>query len=164
MLQGMLTCSYIHYQTGAMKLSNENELRSHFIGWQCRLRQHAVRKHEGKPTAGMQADVNINDESFGKVTMMIVKSDSVDIVSEFKFMANKTQDPKIRYDNAIKFLSEYYYQRPVEFDEELTAVFSLDSQLAEKIVGSEECKLIFEQANQRFELLCNTRSLAVEDD
>lgn len=155
--------SYFPSQGMAMMLNNDIELKNHFIGWQCRIRQHAIRKNEGRPSMGMRADVVVDGESIGLVTMMIVKSDATTIISEFRFMANKTQDPKQRYDNAIKFLSEYYYQRPAEFDEELTAVFALDSALAKKISDTDKCELVFEQGNQRFELTCNTRSLSVEN-
>jgi len=79
-------------------------------------------------------------------------------------MAKKTQDPKIRYDNAIKFLSEYYYQIPAEFDRELTAIFPLQSEVADYLVNSGRCTLEFEQGQQRFTLPCHTRTIDAQEE
>ncbi len=34
--------------------SAEYEIRDNFLGWQCRIRQHAMRRDGGRPCAGMR--------------------------------------------------------------------------------------------------------------
>ena len=74
-------------------------------------------------------------------------------------MFQKTQDPKERYENAVKLFSEYYYQIPDEFSEELTAVYSLNSDLADQMVSVGEGKLSFDQGNQLYDLNCGIRMI-----
>ena len=143
---------------------NQQPLNSLFMGWQCRIRQHVVRKHEGRPCSGMRPEAMIDGASVASVMTMIVRSDSKEVTQEFRFMVQKTQDPKIRYDNGIRFLSEYYYQKPALFDEELTAIFSVGSAVGEQLCTAERCMLSFAQANQRFELMCQTRAVGEDED
>ena len=123
-----------------------------------------VRKHEGRPSEGMRPEVVIDGVDLNPITTMIIRQDSREITREFRFMAQKTQDPKARYDNAIKFLSEYYYQKPALFSEEITAIFSVDSATGKQIVDADQCQLKFKQANQRFDLSCHTRSVHEDSD
>lgn len=138
-----------------MGSTQRHELCNQFLGWQCRIRQHAVRKQEGRPPAGIRASVKINGEFIAQINTIINKIDSEKVTSEFRFMVQKTVDPKKVYENAIKYLSEYYYQFPAEFDERLTALFGVDSQLANTLVAAENCELDFYQGNQRYRLFCN---------
>jgi hypothetical protein len=133
------------------------ELCKQFIGWQCRVRQYAVRKNEGIPSTGMRPDLEIDGERFGPVTIQIVKSDSEDVTREFRFIVQKTQEHQSRYESGLKLLSEYYYQIPAEFDEEMTAVYSVHSEFAKRIVEAGSCMLEFDQGNQRYQLNCKTR-------
>jgi hypothetical protein len=135
-----------------------------FIGWQCRIRQHVVRKQEGRPSAGMRPQLLINGALVAPITINIIKADPVDVTSEFCFIHKKTADHKTRYENGLKVLCEYYYQRTEEFDHEFNAVFSLDSDLAERIVESKEVELRFEQGNQNFRLQCQTRQIPLKDE
>ncbi|MCH7795324.1 MAG: hypothetical protein IH900_09330, partial [Proteobacteria bacterium] len=45
-------------------------LRDHFLGWQCRLRQMAVRQAGGRPTSGMRPEVRLAeaDTPLGAIT------------------------------------------------------------------------------------------------
>lgn len=113
-----------------------------------------MRKQEGRPPPGIRALVKTNGEYFAEINTIINKVDSEKVISEFRFMVQKTVDPKKVYENAIKYLSEYYYQFPTEFDQRLTALFSLDSQLADTLVAAESCELAFYQGNQRYNLNC----------
>ena len=38
-------------------------LRDHFMGWQCRIRQHAVRTGKGRPTEGMTPTVTLSEST-----------------------------------------------------------------------------------------------------
>jgi hypothetical protein len=139
------------------------ELKSQFIAWQCRIRQYSVRKSEGRLSSGMQPELSIGDLLVGPITVQLVMTDSEDVTGEFKFMVQKTQDPKDRYEAAIKLLSEYYYQIPTEFDEEIVAVFSVGSVLAAQIVEAGTSKLKFDQGNQIYHMNCKTRMVDPEE-
>lgn len=135
-----------------------------FIGWQCRIRQYAVRKQEGRPSAAMRPNLYINGDLLGPITVNLIKEDPAEVTSEFQFIHRKTQDPKARYENGLKILCEYYYQRTNEFDHEITAIFALDSELAEKIVKSDDVELRFEQSSQSYSLKCNARIIPIGDE
>ena len=140
-----------------MEQIKPEELKNQFIGWQCRVRQWSMRKQEGRPSSAMRPRLEAGGEDFGAVTVLIVKTDSHDVTREFKHIVRRTEEPQARHDSAIKLLSEYYYQLPAEFDEELTAVFPVGSALAAKIANYKNCKLHFEQGNQGYHLECQVR-------
>lgn len=137
----------------------------YFIGWQCRIRQHAVRKDDGRPSSGMQAGVfvKISDRDLGPLNTNIVLKDPAEITSEFRHIVKKTFDPKIRRDSAIKILSSAYYQYPKDFNETLTATFLLGSELADLLVAQKECDLVFNQYQQTFKLRCSVAELPEND-
>ena len=139
------------------------QLKVQFIGWQCRIRQYSVRKDEGVPSTGMRPNLEVKGQQLGSINLALIKSDSADITAEFRFIIQKTEDPKARYESAIKVLSEYYYQLPAEFDEEMTAVYSIDSELAQQIAQVGVCHLEFQQANQKYNLQCHVRKLSQEE-
>lgn len=145
------------------KLSPE-ELRIQFIGWQCRIRQYSVRKNEGRPSTGMQPTLIAKGQTVGQINVQIPKFDDNDTTREFRFMVQKTHDLQGIYENAIKLLSEYYYQIPTEFSEELTAIYSLQSELADQIVEIGTCSLRFDQGNQIYDLHCKTRFIDLDDN
>jgi len=143
-------------------MTDAKKLRDHFLGWQCRLRQHAVRKADGRPSAGMQATlVPVNlDKKYGPVNMGLVKKDPTEITAEFQHIVKKTHDPNQRQQGAIKLLSSVYYQYPKEFDDCLTATFALNSEVAQLLVEGGKCELLFEQHQQQFHLQSKVKSLA----
>ena len=146
-------------------MTDAEKLRDYFFGWQCRLRQHAVRQAEGRPSQGMQATVTVkaSDKILGPVNFGLVKSDSASITSEFQHIAKKTHDPNVRQQAAIKLLSAVYYQYPKEFADCLTATFATDSALAKHLVEAQKCELQFKQHQQQFHIACKVRD-AAEDD
>ena len=143
----------------------QHPLKDYFIGWQCRLRQQAVRKDDGRPSSGMQAGVfvKISDRDLGPVNTNIVLNDPEEITSEFRHIVKKTFDPKIRRDSALKILSSAYYQYPANFAETMTATFVLGSELAQLLITEKECQLVFQQYQQTFKLECAVTELAEED-
>jgi len=157
---------------GCMSEKQNNDSTNHalkqeiqdFIGWQCRIRQHVVRKQEGRPSAGMRPNLYINGNPIGPITINLIKEDSGDVTTEFQHIHRKTQDPKARYENGLKILCEYYYQRTEEFDHELTAIFAIDSELAQQIASSEDVELRFDQSSQSYRLNCDTRSIPIGDE
>lgn len=135
-----------------------------FIGWQCRIRQHVVRKQEGRPSAGMRPNLYLDGQVVSPITINLMKQDAADVTAEFQHIYRKTHDPKARYESGLKILCEYYYQRSNEFDHEMSAVFSLDSELVAKIVASDEVELRFDQSSQAYRLKCNARIIPIGDE
>ncbi len=107
----------------------------------------------------MRPELELANQAAGPVNVQIVKRHSEEVTREFRFMAQKTRDCQARYENAVRFLAEYYYQIPDEFDEELTAVYAIDSVMARQIVEIGQCILCFDQGNQQYDLHCTARFL-----
>ena len=134
--------------------------RLHFLGWQCRLRQHSIRTAEGRPSGGMRPDVSVAGNSLGAITVLIIKAEPADMTAQFRYMVQKTTDPAERYESAVKMLAEAYYQRPKEFSNELTGLFGPGSGLAQHLIAQGECELTFEQFSQSYRLPCTVEGLA----
>lgn len=140
----------------------QDALKGHFLGWQCRLRQLAVREAGGRPTGGMRPLVQLPDEADRgyEITVLIVKQFPEDSTAQFRHLARRTHDPAERYKKAIEHLAAAYYQRPEEFSDELTALFAPGARLTERLLDAGNCRLGFEQYSQRYLLPCRTRALA----
>ncbi len=101
----------------------------------------------------------VNRQELGDVILVLVKSESADLTRQFKYIYQKTQDPADRYQQAIKLLSEYYYQIPNEFSDEMVAVYPFGSKFVGQITKVGEGCLIFEQGNQRYTIDCLLRDI-----
>lgn len=136
-------------------------LRAHFLGWQCRVRQYAVRQGGGRPTSGMRPRVLLGRPAadLGPITVLINKSDPTQVVSQFRHLVRKTHDPVERYHDALKVLAAAYYQRPEEFSDELTALFGEVSDTADRLLADCRCRLLFDQYSQSYDLPCTLRRL-----
>ncbi len=139
-------------------------LRAHLLGWQCRVRQYAVRQGGGRPTSGMRPRVLLTglDVDLGPVTVLINKSEPQSVTSQFRHLTRKTHDPVERYNNALKILSAAYYQHPEEFSDELTALFGEISETADRLLAGGGCRLLFEQSSQSYDLPCAPRQLPAD--
>ena len=144
---------------------NQVDSRNSFIGWQCRLRQIAMREEGGRPSTGMRPKLAFsNDGKFtDEITVLLVRQNSESDASRFKYLFLKTQDPKIRYDSALEFLSSTYYQRPREFSDELTGLFHSSNSLAQKLLLKGFCVLNFSQFSASYRLRCQVRQLREEE-
>lgn len=142
-----------------------DKLRDFFLGWQCRLRQHAVRKVDGRPSEGMRAGVKvpISDNDLGPINVMLTRRDPQIWTDEFRHLVKKTHDPNDRRKAALKVLASSYYQHPREFDDRLVATFLLESELAGLLLDQQACELTFSQYQQSFTLLCSVVELAQSD-
>lgn len=140
-------------------------LRDHFLGWQCRLRQLAVREADGRPTAGMRPELRLGAGAppLGAITTLIQRRAPGDATAQFRHMVRKTQDPAERRDAGLKMLAAAYYQRSQEFSDQLTALFGPDSPIAEQLLATGHCLLSFEQYSQSYALPCAVRALAEDD-
>ena len=144
-------------------------LRNHFLGWQCRIRQLAVRQAGGRPTSAMTPRVLLAGagedpaRDLGRIVVLTVKAAPEEITAQFRHMVRKTHDPAERYEAALKVLAAAYYQRPQEFSEELTALFGPRSETADALCASGRCRLLFEQYQQSYDLPCAVRALEEAD-
>ena len=143
--------------------NSPHPLEKQFLGWQCRLRQHAIRKLDGRPVEGMRPSikVRISDRQQGPVNTLIVRKEPSQWTDEFRHIVKRTNDPNERFKSAIKLLGSSYYQHPAEFAGFLTASFRAESELAALCLEQKQLQLLFSQYNQTFQLFCDV--LVLED-
>ena len=136
-----------------------------FLAWQCRLRKMSVRELGGRPTAGMSAGVYSisGGEEQGRMNFLIIKQDSDIINSELKHIVQKTQDRSERLKNGLRILSERHYQDDFNFSDQLTALFGLDSALADALITAAECKLKFAESSIEHTFYFSVRELQEQD-
>ena len=149
--------------SNVLRLDRANEkLRDHFLGWQCRIRQIATRRQDGRPSSGMMplAFAAGADTPVARIVTVLCKRPEHSVTMELRHMARRTHDPAERRESAIKFLAERYYQSAREFSDILTASFPPDSATAATFLEHRECRLEFEQFSQRFDLHCTVRRLS----
>lgn len=149
-----------------VRLDSANQrLRESFVKWQCRIRQIAMREGGGKPSDGMMPALRLwqDGEPVGHIISVMNKAYEHSKTPEIRHMVRKTADPKARRDSAIKFFSEYYYQKPHEFADTLTATFPPGSAGAEQILDASRCWLKFEQFNQSYDIACRPYRLGEND-
>ena len=127
-------------------------IQKHFLGWQCRVRQYAMRNGEGRPTPGMRPDVLLEDgkEVASAVTLLLVPDQLQDSILQFSFMALKTQDPQERYKKAVQLLSASFYQNVENFSGLMTGVFSRSSETVNRLKKNQRCVLEFDFQQQKF--------------
>ena len=136
-------------------------LRDNFLGWQCRIRQIAMREEGGRPMSGMRPHLSLTtDGKFSdEITLLLVRREPGPDASQFRHMVLKTQDPAARYESAVQFLSATYYQRPREFSDELTGLFQPSMLLARALLARGDCVLNFRQFSASYRLPCVVRRL-----
>jgi hypothetical protein len=137
----------------------QDALRAAFLGWQCRIRQIAVRDHGGRPTPGMRPVLEVAAQRVGPITVVLNKRDGGETTTQFRFMVKKTHDPLERYEAAMRHLAAAYYQKPESFSDQMTALFAPAASLPERIAGRSDCVLLFEQFRQRWRLPCTASLL-----
>lgn len=137
-----------------------------FFGWQCRIRQIAMRDGGGRPSEGMRPEISLPEQNraLGQITVLISRRPLDETAALFRHMAKKTQDPKERLDSALKHLQGAYYQRAREFTPALTALFGPESQAVKDLLFAGRCLLRFSQFSQSYSLPCDARLLPQEDE
>ena len=132
------------------------QLRDHFIAWQCRIRQMAMRQDGGRPSPGMRPrllDPGGGDLAPGLTVLLVLRYPS-ESTAFFRFQVMKHADPRDLYERALSYLQAYYFQRPESFSDLLTAVLPAASPLAPELVKNGICVLEFDQFSQRYRLPC----------
>lgn len=132
-----------------------------FLSWQCRLRKLSVREHAGRPSLGMSAGVySVSvDKEKGRMNFLIVKQDSELVTSELRHIVRKSRDPGDWIKNGLRILSERHYQDEFNFSDELTALFALDSSLADALITAGECNLRFIENSIEYEFEFSVREI-----
>ncbi len=142
-----------------------HDLATHFLTWQCRLRQIAMRDAGGRPSPGMRAkviDAEDNELSAG-IIVLLIRESPFESTEFLKFQVQKHNDPQDIYKKALTFLQSMHYQRAIEFSDEMTALFGTDSELVERLLIEGKCVLIFEEFSQRYTLPCRVRRLSSDE-
>lgn len=139
-------------------------LCEHFLGWQCRIRQMALRQDGGRPTPGMRPAVRLaGGQVVPAINVLILRLEPHESTARFRHIVKHTEDPRQRYEEAVRELAGAYYQRSYEFSERMTALFAADSELAARLVQAGRCELAFEQFSQRYDLPCVVAEVAAND-
>ena len=142
-----------------------DDLRNHFLTWQCRIRQIAMREQEGRPSQGMRPRVV---DATGKllsagIIVLLVREDSFESTEFLKFQVQKYNDPQDVYKKALIFLQSTHYHRAAEFSDEMTGLFSKGSELVEHLTRDEKVTLEFSQFSQTYRIPCRTRLLETDE-
>jgi hypothetical protein len=141
------------------------QLRDRFLGWQCRIRQIAMRQDGGRPSPGMRP--RLLDET-GRdlataLTVLLLPRDPAESTAFFKFQVLRSPDPRDLYDRALSYLQADYFQRPEAFSDRLIAVLPADSPLAAALTAQGRCTLAFDQFSQVYRLPCAVAALKPGD-
>lgn len=139
-------------------------LRDHFMGWQCRIRQHAMRTEKGRPSEGMRPTVTAADGTeIGQVVVIVAEKDPEATTAQFRHIVQRTMDPAERFEKAIGFLSSAYFQKARNFEPRLLALFGPASPAAMRLVADGRCVLSFRQFSQSYRLPSQVEALDAGD-
>ena len=141
-------------------LLNENDrvpIQNYFIGWQCRVRELALRSEEGRPNRGMRPKITLKNGNvvFPAATLLIIPEHPDQIIRQFRFMALKTQDPKERYTKALQLLAARFYQKTEDFSGAMAGIFSRFSDEVMALEKDGYCIIEFDYQQQAFKIPCN---------
>lgn len=141
-------------------------VRNHFIGWQCRIRQFAMREHGGRPSSGMRPRLVLTDgrELSPGIAIVIVPQSPEESTEFFRFQLRKTHDPHQVYERGLQYLSATHFQNAGKFSDQLTALFGPGSAIAAATLDAGDCILEFSQFSQTYRLLCEARALEPADE
>ncbi len=139
-------------------------LRDRFLGWQCRLRQLAVRRFGGRPSPGMRPRVLDagGAELAASIIVLLLPREPAEATAQFRHMVRRSHDPRERHGAALKYLQATHYQYPHEFSDRPTALFAADSRLAATLAAAGRCVLDFREASQSYRVPCAVAPLAPE--
>ncbi|MEO1494439.1 MAG: hypothetical protein AAFV19_20015 [Pseudomonadota bacterium] len=140
-------------------------LRDAFLRWQCRVRQMMMRDDLGRPGDAIMPALTLAgaDAPMGHIITVMSKTVAHAKVPEMRHMAQRTQDPASRREAALKFFSEFYYQKGAEFSDTLTATFPPDSPGAAAIREAGQVTLDFDAFRQHYSLTCRVWRLAEQN-
>lgn len=151
------------HETVIRHQTTQAALRKQFLKWQCRVRQSAVRKQSGRPSAPMCPQVLVEGRALAQITVLINKLEKYSMTPEFRHMVLRTYDPKSRLDSVLQLLAAEYFQNPEEFSDQMTALFGPGAPLVDHLDRLGYCLLEFSQSRQYYALPCAVRNLSESD-
>jgi len=131
-------------------------IQNYFIGWQCRVRELALRNEEGRPNGGMRPQIALKNGEvvFFAATLLIIPDHPDQTIRQFRFMALKTQDPKERYTKAMQLLAAKFFQNAEDFSGAMSGIFPRSSEGVEELVKRQYCVMTFDYQQQAFKIPC----------
>ena len=137
------------------------KIRDHFLAWQCRIRQVAMREEGGRPSPGMRPRVldPKGRELAPALTVLLIPNEPEESTAFFRFQVMKTPDPRDVYERALTYLQADYFQTPETFSDRLATVLPADSSLAAPLIAAGECILEFDQSGQGYRIAAEVRAL-----
>ncbi len=148
-----------------MQRVSNTALRDYFIGWQCRLRQIAMREYGGRPLPGMRPKVTRKSGEVlaAAITVLLIPEQPQASTAFLKFQVQRNNEAEKAQAAAVSFLGSEFYQRPENFSDEMTAVFGIDSPVARVMIAAKEALLDFEQFAQAFRMFARVRRLGAKE-
>ena len=137
-----------------------------FISWQCRMRKMSMREQEGRPSPGMSAGVYSvkGGEEQSHMNFLIVRKQPQLRTDEFRHIVRKTPDSSQWVKNGLRILAELHYHEDKDFDNQLTALFSLESSLGYALIKAGQCHLKFAQDSVEYAFDFDVVALNQDDD
>jgi hypothetical protein len=141
------------------------DLPHHFLAWQCRIRQIAMRQDGGRPSPGMRPRVRDARglEMAAGLTVLLLPVEPEEATAYFRFQVMRTADPRDLYERALGYLQAEYFQSPASFSDRLLAVLPQGSAVAGALIEGGRCVLEFEQFSQAYRLPCTIAELPPGD-
>lgn len=134
-----------------MRDSPVHPVATAFVAWQCRIRQHAVRHTDGRPSLGMCPQLMAGaGQDLGRFTSVLVKHNASADAAHFRQIYHSSRSPKERYEAVMTAVQSAYFQHPDEFSDRLTATFAWPSDRVRAILETRHGTVHFEQFGQRF--------------
>lgn len=139
----------------------ERDLREMFVGWQCRIRQMAMRNDGGKPSSGMMPRVSDQADRvlMERMVTLLVPLQPYESTEFFKHQVRRSNDRREILEKGLTYLQATHFQTGTGFRDELTAVFPQSSRISAEMVSAPLCVLEFAQFSQQFRLVCRVREL-----
>jgi len=148
-----------------MSNASPDNLREHFLGWQCRIRQIAMRQDGGRPSPGMRP--RVVDGAGGQVaaalTVLLISAQPEESTAFCRFQVMRSSDPRDLYERGLAFLQAEYFQQPAAFTDRLAAVLPGGSPVAVSLSAEGACILEFDQFAQAYRVPCAVNELKSGD-
>ena len=141
--------------------TDEKQLRRRFLGWQCRIRQIAVRQDGGRPSEGMRPRITSlqGEEITAAATLLLVPQQPTESTAFFRHQIRQTGDPRQAMERGLAFLQGDHYHKPETFADMMPAVFAPDSAIARRCLDEKQVSLQFHQFGQSWNMPCSVRKL-----
>jgi hypothetical protein len=135
-------------------VTHADALRHHFLGWQCRIRQIAMRQEGGRPSQGMRPRVLTltGRELAAALTVLLVPREPEESTAFFRFQVQKSHDAREIYERGLAYLQGAYFQHPQDFSDRMTAAVPPRSAAAAAMLAEKTCLLEFNQFRQFYRL------------